>query len=53
MRGSVNRFRRSRWVQWVKIGFSKYFIYKMNGGTAEPVHERFMLRALSIKRLGS
>jgi sulfide:quinone oxidoreductase len=38
-------------VHWVKIGFEKYFIYKMKRGNAEPVYERFMLRALGIKRL--
>jgi sulfide:quinone oxidoreductase len=48
---NVNWFRKSRWVHWVKIGFEKYFIYKMKRGNAEPVYERFMLRALGIKRL--
>jgi sulfide:quinone oxidoreductase len=50
---NVNWFRKSRWVHWVKIGFEKYFIYKMKRGNAEPVYERFMLRALGIKRLDS
>ncbi len=48
---NVSWFRKSRWVHWVKIGFEKYFIYKMKRGTAEPIYERFMLRALGIKRL--
>jgi len=38
-------------VHWVKIGFEKYFIYKMKRGNSEPVYEKFMLRALGIKRL--
>ena len=50
---NVNWFRKSRWVHWVKIGFEKYFIYKMKRGNSEPVYERFMLRALGIKRLDS
>jgi sulfide:quinone oxidoreductase len=50
---NVNWFRKSRWVHWVKIGFEKYFIYKMKRGNAEPIYERFMLRALGIKRLDS
>ena len=29
---NVNWFRKSRWVHWVKIGFEKYFIYKMKRG---------------------
>ena len=48
---NVNWFRKSRWVHWVKIIFEKYFIYKMKRGNSEPVYERFMLRALGIKRL--
>lgn len=48
---NVSWFRKSRWVHWVKIIFEKYFIYKMKRGTSEPVYERFMLRALGIKRL--
>jgi sulfide:quinone oxidoreductase len=48
---NVNWFRKSRWVHWVKIGFEKYFIYKMKRGTSEPIYEKFMLRALGIKRL--
>jgi sulfide:quinone oxidoreductase len=48
---NVNWFRKSRWVHWVKIIFEKYFMYKMKRGTSEPIYERFMLRALGIKRL--
>ena len=50
---NVNWFRKSRWVHWVKIIFEKYFIYKMKRGNSEPVYEKFMLRALGIKRLDS
>ena len=48
---NVNWFRTSRWVHWVKIGFEKYFIYKMKRGNAEPMYERIMMRVLGIKRL--
>ncbi|MBS0380512.1 MAG: NAD(P)/FAD-dependent oxidoreductase [Proteobacteria bacterium] len=48
---NVNWFRKSRWVHWVKVGFEKYFIYKMKRGNSEPLYEKFMLRALGIKRL--
>ena len=48
---NVNWFRKGRWVHWLKIGFEKYFIYKMKRGNAEPVYEKFMLRALGIRRL--
>ena len=50
---NVNWFRKSRWVHWVKIGFEKYFIYKMKSGNSEPLYEKYMLRALGIKRLDS
>jgi sulfide:quinone oxidoreductase len=34
-----------------KIGYEKYFLYKMKTGSSEPVYERFMLKALGIRRL--
>ncbi len=40
-----------RWVHWAKVGFEKYFLRKMRSGKTEPFYERYMLRALGIKRL--
>ncbi len=48
---NVNWFRKGRWVHWAKIGFEKYFLYKMKQGNSEPLYEKFMLRVLGIERL--
>lgn len=40
-----------RWVHWAKVAFEKYFLRKVRKGHAEPVYERYVLRALGIKRL--
>jgi sulfide:quinone oxidoreductase len=48
---NVNWFRKGRWVHWAKIGFEKYFLYKLRRGRSEPIYERFMLRVLGVRRL--
>jgi sulfide:quinone oxidoreductase len=48
---NVNWFRKGRWVHWAKVGFEKYFIRKMKRGTSEPLYEKYMLKALGIRRL--
>ena len=48
---NVNWFRKGRWVHWAKIGFEKYFLYKLRRGRSEPIYERFMLRFLGVRRL--
>jgi sulfide:quinone oxidoreductase len=48
---NVNWFRKGRWVHWAKIAYEKYFIFKMKRGTSEPLYEKYMLRALGIRRL--
>jgi sulfide:quinone oxidoreductase len=40
-------------VHWVKIAFEKYFLYKMKSGNAEPFYERYVLKALGVRRLES
>lgn len=40
-----------RWVHLAKIGFEKYFLYKMRNGTSEPIYEKYVLAALGIERL--
>ncbi|WP_018863974.1 NAD(P)/FAD-dependent oxidoreductase [Thioalkalivibrio sp. ARh3] len=47
----VNWFAAGRWVHLAKIAFEKYFIRKMKKGTSEPVYEKYMMRALGIRRL--
>lgn len=48
---NVNWFRKGKWVHLAKIAFEKYFLHKMKSGSSEPVYEKYVLRALGIKRL--
>lgn len=40
-----------KWVHYAKIGFEKYFLYKMRNGTSEPVYEKHVMSLLGIERL--
>jgi sulfide:quinone oxidoreductase len=40
-----------RWVHVAKVGFEKYFLYKMRHGTSEPIYEKYILGLLGIERL--
>jgi sulfide:quinone oxidoreductase len=40
-----------KWVHLAKIGFEKYFLYKMHTGRSEPIYEKYVLRMLGIERL--
>ena len=48
---NVNWFKKGKWVHLAKVAFEKYFMYKMKNGTAEPVYEKHVLKALGIVRL--
>jgi len=48
---NVSWFKEGKWVHWAKVAFEKYFIRKVKKGTSEPVYEKYVLRALGIKRL--
>ncbi|OJX32771.1 MAG: pyridine nucleotide-disulfide oxidoreductase [Burkholderiales bacterium 68-12] len=48
---NVNWFKKGKWVHLAKIAFEKYFMYKMKNGTAEPIYEKHVLKALGIERL--
>ncbi len=48
---NVNWFKEGKWVHLAKIAFEKYFIRKMKNGTTEPLYEKFVLKALGIKKL--
>ncbi|MES1190195.1 MAG: FAD/NAD(P)-binding oxidoreductase [Steroidobacter sp.] len=37
-----------RWVHLAKIAFEKYFLRKVRTGNAEPVYEKYVLKALGI-----
>lgn len=48
---NVTWFRKGKWVHWAKVAFEKYFIHKMKTGSSEPFYERYVLRAMGIRRL--
>ncbi len=48
---NVNWFKKGKWVHLAKVAFEKYFMYKMKNGSSEPVYEKYVLKALGIKRL--
>ncbi|NZA27852.1 FAD-dependent oxidoreductase [Luteimonas sp. SJ-92] len=48
---NVTWTRIGRWVHAAKVGFEKYFLYKMRHGTSEPIYEKYILGALGIERL--
>jgi len=48
---NVNWFKKGKWVHLAKIAFEKYFLSKMKSGNAEPVYEKYVLKALGIVRL--
>jgi sulfide:quinone oxidoreductase len=48
---NVTWAKQGRWVHWAKIAFEKYFLRKVRKGHAEPVYERYVLKALGITRL--
>lgn len=48
---NVNWFRKGKWVHLAKIAFEKYFLYKMKNGSSEPIYEKYVLKAMGIKRV--
>jgi sulfide:quinone oxidoreductase len=40
-------------VHLAKIGFEKYFMYKMKTGSSEPVYEKYVLKLMGIQKLES
>lgn len=40
-----------KWVHLAKIGFEKYFMYKIRQGISEPFFERLMLKLIGVVRL--
>jgi sulfide:quinone oxidoreductase len=50
---NVTWFKEGKWVHLAKIAYEKYFLRKMKSGGTEPVYEKYILKALGIKRLKS
>ena len=48
---NVTWAKQGKWVHLAKIAFEKYFMRKMRTGSAEPVYEKYVLKALGIMRL--
>ncbi|WP_256645616.1 NAD(P)/FAD-dependent oxidoreductase [Thermomonas paludicola] len=48
---NVTWTRIGKWVHLAKVGFEKYFLYKMRNGTSEPIYEKYILGLLGIERL--
>jgi sulfide:quinone oxidoreductase len=48
---NVTWARAGKWVHLAKVGFEKYFLYKMRHGTSEPIYEKYILGLLGIERL--
>jgi NADH dehydrogenase, FAD-containing subunit len=48
---NVTWTRIGKWVHVAKVGFEKYFLYKMRHGTSEPIYEKHILGLLGIERL--
>jgi len=43
--------KKGRWVHWAKVGFEKYFIYKMKKGSSSPAFENYFLKVLGITKI--
>jgi sulfide:quinone oxidoreductase len=48
---NVNWFKKGKWVHLAKVGYEKYFMYKMKNGTSEPIYEKYVLKMLGIEKL--
>jgi len=48
---NVSWMKKGKWVHMAKIAFEKYFIGKMKKGSNEPIFEKYILKALGIKKL--
>ena len=40
-----------RWVHWAKVAFEKYFLRKVRKGRAEPVYEKYVMKAMGLVHL--
>jgi sulfide:quinone oxidoreductase len=43
--------KKGKWVHVAKVAFEKYFLRKMKRGSTEPLYEKYILKALGIKKL--
>ncbi|MCV6590644.1 MAG: NAD(P)/FAD-dependent oxidoreductase [Marinobacterium sp.] len=50
---NVTWARKGKWVHLAKVAFEKYFIRNMKNGNAEPVYQKYIMKAFGITRLRS
>ncbi len=43
--------RQGKWVHLAKVAFEKYYLRKMKAGNPEPLYEKYVLKALGIRKL--
>ena len=48
---NTNWFGEGKWVHYAKVGFEKYFMYKMKRGTSETFYEKLVLDTLGIMKM--
>lgn len=48
---NTNWFGEGKWVHYAKVGFEKYFMYKMKRGTSETFYEKMVLDTLGIMKM--
>ena len=48
---NVTWTRMGKWVHVAKVGFEKYFLYKMRNGTSEPIYEKYVMGLLGMAGL--
>ena len=48
---NTNWFGEGKWVHYAKVGFEKYFMYKMKRGTSETFYEKTVLDTLGIMKM--
>lgn len=46
-----SRTQKGKWVPLAKVGFEKYFIYKMKNGTSEPFYEKYIFKLIGLERI--
>lgn len=48
---NVTRAMTGKWVHLAKVAYEKYFLRKMRKGHADPVYEKYVMKAFGIERL--
>jgi sulfide:quinone oxidoreductase len=48
---NVTWAKKGKWVHLAKVAFEKYFMLKMKTGNSEPIYEKYVLKAIGVRRL--